>query len=367
MSTKISFELEILTPLSIGGNKAEKLYPFIDYLIDDDAVLYINPREFRQHLTPELAGKLADGVLLDPKFSLKNFIRMDMGIQDLQKVTRKIPQKGLQIEKREPVQTILKTQGKPYIPGTTLKGALRTAIFYNWLIKPGNSRLNEWMDQLKSGKFNIDVALAESSLMGEAGKNAPENRPVDAHLIRLSDSAPFLASDLMVISSKRIHLMGKDKTAIPTPREAIAENKKSTFILEISSSLNHADLSDWNKNPQKKFCEALNTFSKDFIAMEREVLQQHAPGSQISQWYENISLDVLPSLSEKKVLLRLGAGKTYFNNSVGLAIYKRDKALFKTFLTNTKEHKTAADLFPRTRTVGPTGQPLGWVKITSKT
>jgi len=76
---------------------------------------------------------------------------------------------------------------------------------------------------------------------------------------------------------------------------------------------------------------------------------------------------------DKTCYLRLGSGKGYYFNSIGLALFKTDrtnnKVLFYKFLKQmkfkgSKKYGLHANEFPLTRVIDlKTQEPLGWVKL----
>ena len=132
-------ELEVLTPLSVGaGNEKDWIYG-VDYVTKNGKV-YIIDMERAVEITgsTQLANALSQGnsgTILD---SLQG--------NNLQKASSRVFQ--LPAQTTNPIKSFLRTQlmDKPLIPGTSLKGAIRSCLFnhlHGRVIKDGSNDTNE--------------------------------------------------------------------------------------------------------------------------------------------------------------------------------------------------------------------------------
>ncbi|MGB9762286.1 MAG: type III-A CRISPR-associated RAMP protein Csm5, partial [Caldimicrobium thiodismutans] len=134
---------EELIPLEyIEGEKEVKVYPFY-YLIDK---LYEKYEDKIETIAPRLKMFAKKGELskLEDFFS-----NLDVHLEPKYVLTKKVPVNGKNIK------TFIKNMLGPYIPGSEIKGALRTIFFYGILSE--NQELKEkFYNKLKEILNNIE-------------------------------------------------------------------------------------------------------------------------------------------------------------------------------------------------------------------
>ncbi len=366
-------QLTALTPVCIGtGNK---LSPYADYVIDEqhrkiyyiDQELVKNKLADKPNLIDEYVAGVADGMDNNrSKFNLKNFLKSRLDI-DIHKEHRL--QLDCEATGSKELYTIVKNAGlQPYIPGSTLKGAVKTAILYDWLV-------NE-----SEGKKAVEALLknAKDEIVNEVIEKAfNEFNP------GFSDSSLIDANRMMCIDSKRLHLK-KGNTMIPQAWESIIANTKVSLSFSEREGNNYKYLS-W-----KELCRVLNQYAKAGNQCEWDILTDTAGEkmaddiyNKLYDFYEKINEDI-DKAKESTAFLKLGSGKGYYLNSVGLALFDADKSEDKTsflrFLKQSgfgkvykKETRRMEDYdldpydFPVTRVIDVNKiQPVGWVKLEIK-
>lgn len=122
-NTKRFIELEILTPISIGaGNDYDWIYG-IDYIVEGKKIYVID------------VGKVVKaGIDIDQFNRLLQNLESERLEQLLTPYVKSIVKSPAFIfmsplnKYRNPIKTFIRTNGRPYIPGSSLKGALRSVI-----------------------------------------------------------------------------------------------------------------------------------------------------------------------------------------------------------------------------------------------
>ena len=201
------------------------------------------------------------------EFSFSQFIQTHLAGQ-MDRITRgTVRSFGLEANKRHQIHPAIKSAGRGFIPGSSLKGAIRTAILHDWLnqteagakvlgeayvrvlqahrglaeIKqleykkkkekrlPGDEfrRLNNLKKSLNRTQKYLDrEILKEEDLFGRTNDR---RKGPDSQQIRVGDSTFFPLEAMAVYQAERIRLVpvdprGKtrqDQSTIPQPRECI--------------------------------------------------------------------------------------------------------------------------------------------------
>ncbi len=125
-------KLEVLTPIHIGSGEK---YLGIDFVVRGDKIAFIDSYKFfseieRKGRDPvEVARQIADGES-PAKF-----------VEDIESmVIRTLPFVGG--ARRREILEHIKSNGKPYIPGSSIKGAVRTVLL--WKVVKENKELLDW-------------------------------------------------------------------------------------------------------------------------------------------------------------------------------------------------------------------------------
>ena len=155
--------IKTITPIFIGQNQANDLSPYSDFVQKGNEIIYIDERKFENALFSKegLIDKYVNSVRqkIDKSrtqsyFNLGSFINNNLGeIENFAKIKLPVDQDI----KHQKIKRFTNTSGRPYIPGSTIKGAIRTAIIYNWLTTNNNGKnlLNELINKINSVQERI--------------------------------------------------------------------------------------------------------------------------------------------------------------------------------------------------------------------
>ena len=368
-------KLTTVTPVSIGGDQGLKLSPYSDYIFDDngDSIRYVKTALIEKRIRDILAkdkksnilDKYVSGVAQMENnrspFVLKDFIKNDLNLDIIHTTYPSISLIGFEDDKKREIAVIVKNNQQPYIPGSSLKGAIRTAILYNWIVA--------------ENKFEVPW---EDDLFGKI-QDGPQSR-----FIKVTDSSLASVEDLVILGTERIRIKTSQKennSPIPSPREAIATDTELTFSLKIEKSpkskndpIVHQELQYWNKDITN-ILSKINLFSKACINFELQTLHDkraYHPSfeeqiSDLTQFYESLK----HRIENGEFLLRLGSGKVQYDNSLLLAIYKNDpspeKKIFRSYRKKVWGTPENQEIYPATRLIiNGINKPLGWVKLEPK-
>jgi len=385
----INLKLRTISPISIGSDKGDVLSPYADFVFSDDGKMlhYLNLEKIeeavgKQKKLEEYIQGIRGGMDNNrSNFNLFRFLTNTLDL-DLDEITRRrVPQHGLRPGDRRNINPTVKNAGSPYLPGSSVKGALRTAMLYDWLVntKAGEKELAENVAILNKiantdpnkrreiDKFKEDV-FNEVPLLGSL--KSPFGP--DARFLRVSDSKPLSFDKLTIYALSRIRLVqGLGKSVIPQVLEAIPPNQDLYCSISIdpwirdmakNEVLDYLADGDFNQ-----IFQIISSFSRDCVINELFELSNansrdfEKEIDALMLFYENLQ----NRINDGAVFLRLGFGKTVNDNSLTLALANgmEDQTSFNRFREYFHKLKRETDLFPITRTVTPEGLPMGWVEV----
>lgn len=372
-----AYRITTLTPVSIGDGNT--LSAFADYVLEKGKIHYINQQIIRDKMgkNPELIDFYVEGMIRGKSnttntFDLKNFIFNRLKLTLQQVASHCIEAKNVSGKKE--FYTVVKNAGQsPYIPGSTLKGAIKTALLYDWLIDAKNDWCENYLENLNNKEERVRL---EAQLMTE----------FDKFELGVSDSSLLDFDTLQAIDIKRLHIK-KGSLNIPQTREAVKENIACECEIRNVRKLiaEKADGTKVYKNYSwRELCKIINKFSDNSCNIEWEIMERFEKKLD-NKYYKHLEnfYRTIQKRTESltTAYLRLGTGKGFYFNSIALALYDRDgtenKGQFLKFLKtcgygkiyNTKqrqveEYDLNPDEFPITRFVEITEtKPLGWIQL----
>lgn len=241
----------------------------------------------------------------------------------------------------------LKTNKGLYIPGSSIKGAVRNALLY--------SRLN-----LDCGNRQIKRAI---SSMDENLKNSMK-------FFHFTDTLNTIDEP----SIYGVESMGTKRNTLSF-LETIDEGNKFEFEYYNSFNMkihNKRDLKDFPLDIDSIF-KKIHDFSHDLIKEELRFIDETVPNSNYYDFdydsLENFYYDLYDKNTERTPLLRLGHGSGALTVSQLLNIKnsRRNQKQFTDFRSFNRIGKNYDYDFPKTRKlIVNTYKPLGWVQLSKK-
>lgn len=347
--------LEVLSPIHIGIG--EILSPYSDYIYKNGFVHYIN----QEVLASDLEDREDGEQILDQyvEFIKTNFHQpgryklidfFEEHSLDIEKYSKKhIPVTG--VLNSEEIQRTMITGNVPYIPGSTLKGAIRTCILYGHLKEEGY-KLQDLL--------NVKKTYIGQNIFGYYDKDMLK-------YLHISDTIPLSVESLQILKTVRWDLL-KDVSTIPIVREVIPIN--SRYEIQIQSKGTAQDRIQQNfsylyKGNEADILTKINDFYFDVLQEEINVLTSYGRKEfeHVLSFYRDLQKECL-ELKERKngAILRVGAGKAFFENTVSLCLDTSDR---QQILKRVKGGNSK--VFPKTRTVIIEREVivgvLGWVRL----
>ncbi len=361
-----------LTPILIGDEEGKNLSPTTDFVVKGGKALIINQNKLESLLSEdmEILDEYVNSIK-DGSFDLENFIKDKLNA-DIEELTSfKLSIEG-SLGKNE-VKSFINSLGKPFIPGSTIKGAVRTAVIYNFLREDFNGkkivqklfdpqiRINELesknyltskekkelknlsflVENLKQNRFNKNNNYSYNYIYDELRIFKNQITGHDFRHIQISDSQLLNSDNTKIIQLFRYYLT-KDDTKTEPWAQVLEEKTTTDFNFKIEKNFKDPFLQTINTNTYKEIFRMVNKFSLDALDFELERFNEYIANGKgdkhkIEENLEGI-INYYNELKEKikfsrdnYAVIRIGGGKTYFDNSIGLALYKADKEKFKQF------------------------------------
>ena len=274
--------------------------------------------------------------------------------------------------KTEPTDIVehIKTSDKLYIPGSSIKGAIKTAIFYKLFEINDTNDVHRLIRRSNRGGF-IDRRGYNKFI--DSYFSAPRGNSAQTSIMR------FLhIPDTTTIKTPTIHevvsVMAKERGRMPDGNQFYS--RRGNTIRSFLETIDKGKVlkSDFNISYDKKIInkiglsdkmdildinyikKSIYEFSDDLIQYELEFADKYDI-KYLTNFYNKIS-----KLNTKETpLLRIGAGSGLMATTIGMKIKDYDSNLFEKIRGTFK--RSYPFEFPKSRKVTKYGQPLSWVQL----
>ena len=370
--------LSMLSPVFIGGGEQATLSPYTDFIQQGNQVIIIDQNKLLNALgiKTDLIEEFVQGIRCGfdnnrSVFSLSAFItnRLNLSLSEVEQC--RLPVEG--DTQKNHIRRFIASGGRAYIPGSTIKGAIRTAVLVDWLLKtnPGKKQLAEIRMFIEKKEWSALKRLdpAKECFGSIAHDVFKYLRVSDSALI---DDTSLSVSEINRVSikeqNKHIQLIRADIPMIPMWSEALNQGAESTCTVSLLKPLLLTGFPFLDQQSISVLLHILNAQSRESCERELQELE-NAPRDfdPFRKYYEKLLVTIEKS-GKHEAIVRLGGGKTWFDNSIGFAIDQDDfgpEFLFGAYL---KLLKLGNLPFPSSRSVvlksNIPAQPLGWVKLT---
>jgi len=385
--------IEAVTPVFIG--KGEEITPF-DYVLTEDRFAVFDVQKYFK----KKAGKVEEfyrKVNSNPgEFSLSDFLSSDRADRDCWKYSvkssvliKKILEDSIKTKKPEmSVKSHIKDDltGKPYIPGSSLKGAIRTAFLYN-ILRNNKNHVKKHMEKLireaKNASFQekkfIEKKLKNPSFLSEPFRGicdiANDAQKDLFKLLNIADSSP--EEDCLELNLIDTYSFDKYKN-YRTVYETIKKGTTFHTSININEYLLHDKFRhtiSWDNSSSmniKKLFQVINFFTLDILDHEIwffENLKGNFP-VKIKEFYENFNEEV-GEAKDNTAYLSIGQGSGWHKMTAGILLKEcLEEEDFKELRFALKLAPNRTDFpYPKSRKLimGKPGEgvsPVGWIKIT---
>lgn len=370
------FRLEALTPLFVGSGQPP-LSPLTDFVCDEGSILLIHPEKLagalaaKPGLMDEYVASVRKHTASRSGFDLRRFLEHRVGADPATLAYARVPARGE--VGRLPLVRPVTNGGRPYLPGSSLKGALRTALFAEHLRTPQAlatrkrlrecARANQWKDlkdmrleQEVFGRFHTDLL----------------------RVLRPADTVPTAADTLEAVEVHTVPLWNRTRReAIPQGRLVIRKGTALTGSLSILAGVARSDAFPFLETADfPALFKPINDFAyrcaeREAYLLDKAAAEDEKAFGDLADFYDGLAQRI-KALPDDEVILRLGRGKTFFDQSLGLVLEDppegEDPAIVP-YLNTLKVGRNVREAarFPKMRSfVVAKGQPvapLGWVHL----
>lgn len=358
-------ELETITPVFIGNG--EKYLYGLDYI--DGKLVNVNKLIAYYSGEESTLNELTECILNDDlsQFVKKNRTKIPAAIFSSSLV--------FPTDVKKPVNKFIKNgMGEAYIPGSSIKGALRTAIFKMLAeAEADKAYVKKALEGIENSKSPIkekDLSRADSDIAKHILGEDPKNNLMK--ILSVSDS--FNIAGLKILESKVFSPVAKTWSIYA---EMIPSSKKSTFKLGVDEYFVRERVKAGIREFAWEFRSlatmmnnhARYTLNKHLAYATNHKFQIQKQNVDIKKEYERIS-KVLDNLNEHEAMIDLGMGMGWLGatgNIVGEIMGEPITSKLRNNLslaTDRLEYE-----FPKSRKLvyeDGVWKPIGWVKLSFK-
>lgn len=296
--------------------------------------------------------------LLDSDFNLDEYFKSNTDIKNYEyypSVSK------CNINPKKEIMEHVKTVNKLYIPGSSLKGALNTAILYD------NITINDVEDIVRKNYLNKKKYndILRNYFSSKKGNSAQKNI---MRFIQISDTNLLKIPriyDIQSIQVKPNHTYEYYKRGgiVTTYYETIEQNSKLNCDITIKKDkeiLNKLNLKEKGKILDIDYIkDVLYNFSMDYIEYEQDFIDTYNIDF-LKDYYKQLARENTPD----SPLIRVGLGSGFMQTTINMKTKNEDPMLYKK--VQKIAHKNSYDYeFPKSRKItAKTKKPLGWIKLT---
>lgn len=321
---KYKMKLEVLTPLHIGGADYKSKLDKKEYVFDKDkgTLTLIDSEKFvgflvKKNLFDKYISYIENSVnakvmIQNRNINLLNFLKANNIDKDIKEYRKKAPIKvDMNIENMNDIKLMLRNiEGKPYIPGTSIKGALVSFLLVNYIINHRDEFSKAKREILsESKKANDDRSIKnlknkireivneiEKSIIYDNNKELEKSKRFG---ISISDSYNYYdtrTNFYQDIDEKRNTKTENEKSKpMPVVREYIMSNSKFNFDITLD-----IDLLEKNKLEIKNIDDLIETLENATTYLINNVLEDKN-----SSQTENLILGANTGFLQKTIVYAL--------------------------------------------------------------
>jgi len=354
-------EIEVLSPLHIGTGRAlQRGYDYTVFRdqmwrINEDPLFadkYIQAGENQQALNRVLMGRPAEELLEPSDYRLHpEYFRYHMPGQPRAE--------GQGAELRECLKD---PYDRPYIPGSTLKGALRTVVA--WTIFREEKR-----------RFSARALGSSRSWAGQPLERELLGRDPNHDLLRaviVHDSAPAKQSDLLLAN---VQVVAGRRAQAPIEVEAIKMGTQLQTSLTLDEYLLEPNLArrlGWGQKGD--ILRSLSVHSRNLALVRIKAQQAYFAGrpefGRVQRFYQLLEKLHAQLKDTPDFLLQIGWGGGWDAKTLGDQLTAQPKELeeiIDRYRMNRGKARRTGDTFPRSRRLyfqdGRPTLPMGWVLV----
>ncbi|MEA3494437.1 MAG: type III-A CRISPR-associated RAMP protein Csm5 [Bacteroidota bacterium] len=379
-------KIKTLTPVHIGSGV--DLQSNIEYLFINDKIGVIDDKKVLQVIGEENINRWVS--IINSKDNLLDYLRKrknDIKLSDV--ALREMDVYASDIGKNKTLKEQLHSaKGFPMIPGSSIKGAIRTTVI-SYLIEKETDRVKNIINKKRSflnskgRKWDLrSFQEVESEILNQLLSNSfkPDANRNVFRFLQVTDS--HFNYNTLVTNMQVLNLQNNEwriKNGTDQLTEIIGNDNEAEIRIKINSELLNRNLNKkeiksdvgFLKDIQSLF-EIVNNHTKLLIQKEIDIwgkMEKDYPNELIDWYLETLNdcLDEAESCKENEAVIRIGGGSGWDNITGAWA--KHNKELFNDNewekLSNLLNKNRKVSYFPKTRKIDESGDVLGFIKLTA--
>lgn len=353
----INMFIETITPLHIGNN--EVISSVGEYFSTGNKIRYLDTERIANDLNElNKIDEYSNDIIATPQGfdTFKTLSEYGFNLEEYVYKEFDLAQNSLNTLQNNILHTFIETNGKKYIPGSSIKGILKTIILYSYLENDKNILSNIENEIMNCKDKELFKKLNEIS-------NTKLSKVIsdkESKCLRIIDSSSVDNENIQVEQIRRDHLTDKKSDGLDWLEETIKAETIVPFQIKLFSKDN-GDKSHIEEFFQNDFFASVNNYSLIMIGVEINLLK-------LSKFErKNTLIDQLILLENeikqsknKYAICRLGKGKTVYFNVIWPLLKEgiQRKIIHNLFKTDENEQ-----LFPITRVLTHNDEMLGWIRL----
>lgn len=301
----MNLKVKVLSPVHIGNGNI--ISPYTDFVYKDNCLLYIDNQKLwsdiskNEKIIDEYVGVIKNKDLSSKeKYTLEDFLKrnnIDIDKYIYEKVNCYGDIKAVEINE------VVKTSGRPYIPGSSLKGAIRTALLYNYLKINGFNLDDIIKMSTKSKRWNTYVGQ-------DVMRKMPQNIQSDImKYLYISDTEYTNMNDVSVnieycIDYTDVKEFNKLKVKMPIGIETINPGTVLNFSIKVAQQ---------NKffKDETNILSGVKSFYKDIIEHHIKIMENSN-----EKIFSNVISKYTDYLNSDSCIMRIGSNKNFYDNTI---------------------------------------------------
>lgn len=244
-----TYEFTITTkgPVHIGDGKTLSK---VDYFFYKDRIYFPDFHKLYQYIKQMHLVRDYENFIFSAQNNLTNWLKQKKIISTVAErcTDYSISLAGSTVSRPRNLNTFIKDPyGNPYIPGSSLKGLLRTLLLVKEIVehpdkfaqvKRNIRQVTRRGDGSRNSLLNKETSLLEELAFHQL-KNTDNSRDAVNDMFKgliVSDSKPISKNDLIVTEKIDYNIKGIEKT-IPLVRESLAPNTQVKFCVTVDPSI----------------------------------------------------------------------------------------------------------------------------------
>ena len=269
---------------------------------------------------------------------------------------------------KQEIKEHVRTSKEFFIPGSSIKGAIKTALLYNTIDEKNIPKIIDSVisrGRVDRWKYDDFMKSIFSSFKGNPAQTSIMRFIIVADSSSINNPSVYDVISVMAKEYGKHQFYSRGRNVVRSFIETIDRNKelKSSLTLNHDSNIiNRLKLNDKEKLLDLNYIKrSIYNFSRDYINQELEFSEEYGI-SYLNNFYKRIEQMNTPEAP----LLKIGAGSGFLATTINLKVKKYDDEWGTNYYNEVREtlKHTYEFEFPKSRKILPSiGQPLGWTQL----